>query len=205
MIYGEDLLLTSVLAMLSTDVVEEVMEITTSIPSWVENSPQSTHTQWNTEEFKLKLNFPRETGSGLPSGCSQDIINTDNGLQVEKSISCKVEETSIIQDNLEEDLKPLHQLCTGDQISSPINTWKLMPKKQQAAVLLLTTSIPMVSTGMTKLSTHISIVIQIEFSQSIIHLKATGTNQESTTETIPGNTQRIKMLPLIENSIWFST
>ena len=100
-----------------------------------------------TEELKLELSFPREIGYGQLSGAFQDTMSTENGLLVVKSISCKVEETLTIQENLEEDLKLSAQLCIGDLTTSPINTLKLTLKNQAQVHLSLTSSILSVSIG----------------------------------------------------------
>lgn len=93
------------------------------------------------EELKLKLNYLREIGFGLQSGYCQDTTNTESGLQADKSISCKAEETLAILENSEEDLKLSVQLFTGDQTTSLTSTLRRMLKRAsvQAAMLMIST------------------------------------------------------------------
>lgn len=160
--YGEEVWQINAQAMASMDAKGDPTETTTSIQSWVENLQLNSLSLLLTEELKLEPNYQRETGFGQQSGYYLDTTSMVNGLLVEKSILCKAEEMWIIQRNSVEDQKALVQQCIGAQISSPINTQRLMLINRSTRVPLLMISMYMDSIGMINKSTPILITMQIK-------------------------------------------
>lgn len=203
--FGAPLQLTNAQVTLSTAAREPVTETTISILWWVVNSPPSTPSLWNMVVWRSRQNCQREIGCGLPSGCYQCTTNMDSGLLAERLISWRAEETWVTLKNSEEALKLLVRQCIGDQISLPTNTSRLMLRNPSLVAPLLTTSILMVFTGMTKWSTLTLITILTESFLLTTPSRAIGNDQELPTETTLGNIPKTKMPHLTNPSTWFWT
>jgi hypothetical protein len=74
--------------------------------------------------FKSELSYQKVIGYGLQYGYCREIMNMENGQQVDKLISCKAEVMLVILENSEEDLIHLVQLYIGDLIMHIISIIK---------------------------------------------------------------------------------
>lgn len=162
------------------------------------SSPLLIHSAYNMEEFKLKPNCLKEIGYGQLFGCYQDIMNMVNGQLVDKLISWRAEEMLIIQNNLEEVHKHSAQLCIGDLTTSPINILKQLQRNQHPVEHGLMIFIHMVYIGTAKCYIPMLTLMLIEFYKLIILNKVIGKDHRSLIDKTLGNTQRTKMLHLID-------
>lgn len=101
-----------------------LLQVTISTLFAQQESDLSTNSTSNTEELKLELNFPKETGSGPPFGCSQPILNTEPGPHQVKSISWNPEE--MMPHMLQVESINLLQLFIGDLTGLKINMFLLI-------------------------------------------------------------------------------
>ena len=205
MICGEAALLINVQEIISMVVLDFLMETTTSILLWVEKLLLLIHSSSTMDVFKLELNYQKVIGYGLQYGYYQEIMNMENGQQVDKLISWKAEVMLVILENLEEDLIHLVQLYIGDLIMHIISIIKPMLKNLWMAVLLLMISMYLDFIGTIKHFIPIWTMILIKFCKSIIQIWLIGKDLVFKVERILGKLQHINALPLINNFIWLLT
>lgn len=138
-----------------------------------QHSPSSSYT----EELKSEPNYPKETGSGPPSGAIPNMKSMGDGRQVVRSTSWKVEGILAILNSSEEALKLQDLHYIGVLTTHRTNTRRLMYRRALALGLTLTISIPMVSTGTIRFFIPTSTTIQTEPCLWITLIKAIGRDQ----------------------------
>lgn len=121
-----------------------------------------------------------------------------NGQLVDKLISWRAGEMLIIHNNLEEVHKHSVQLCIGDLTTSLINIEKQLKQNQHPVEHGLMIFIHMVSIGTAKCYIPMLTLMLTEFYKLIILNKAIGKDHRSLIDKTLGNTQRTKMLHLID-------